>query len=194
MEVLQAQTCSAVVSEKSAIVASEIEFIRRDVLRWAPAKRSFRTCTDPKIELTSYLAGNVALHDEDIPQLAIVRLAPPVQGAIGEAESTIRQAIAIDPSDGEEGPNDRMRAYAVFAQILQKQDKISDAQLYSNAVAAIRLSEHGDQLHKAGLYDRAFKTYREALDNAEQVIREWIATARELGRPIPEPKGRLLFA
>ena len=38
------------------------------------------------------------------------------------------------------------------------------------------------------------RTYREALDNAEQVIREWIATARELGRPIPEPKGRLLFA
>jgi len=28
----------------------------------------------------------------------------------------------------------------------------------------------------------------------ETVIQEWIDTARELGRPIPEPKGRLLFA
>lgn len=37
-------------------------------------------------------------------------------------------------------------------------------------------------------------TYREALANAEQVIREWIETARELGRPIPEPKGRLVYA
>jgi predicted RNase H-like HicB family nuclease len=37
-------------------------------------------------------------------------------------------------------------------------------------------------------------TYREALDNAEIVIREWIETARELGRPIPEPRGRLKFA
>ena len=37
-------------------------------------------------------------------------------------------------------------------------------------------------------------TYKEAVSNAEVVIREWIETARELGRPIPEPKGRLLYA
>ncbi len=37
-------------------------------------------------------------------------------------------------------------------------------------------------------------TYQEALANVETVIREWIATAKELGRPIPEPKGRLAFA
>ncbi len=38
------------------------------------------------------------------------------------------------------------------------------------------------------------KTYREALSNVEVVIREWIETAKELGRPIPAPKGRLVFA
>jgi len=38
-------------------------------------------------------------------------------------------------------------------------------------------------------------TYQEALSNAEVVIQEWIETAKELGRPIPEPKGRrLVFA
>ena len=37
-------------------------------------------------------------------------------------------------------------------------------------------------------------TYQEALANVETVIREWIETAKELGRPIPEPKGRLAFA
>lgn len=37
-------------------------------------------------------------------------------------------------------------------------------------------------------------TYKEALANAEVVIQEWIETAKELGRLIPEPKGRLLFA
>jgi predicted RNase H-like HicB family nuclease len=37
-------------------------------------------------------------------------------------------------------------------------------------------------------------TYQEAVDNAQQVIREWIETARELGRPIPQPRGRLMFA
>lgn len=37
-------------------------------------------------------------------------------------------------------------------------------------------------------------TYGEALKNAEVIIQEWIETARELGRPIPVPRGRLMYA
>jgi predicted RNase H-like HicB family nuclease len=37
-------------------------------------------------------------------------------------------------------------------------------------------------------------TRQEALANVEAVINEWIATASEMGRTIPEPRGRLLFA
>lgn len=37
-------------------------------------------------------------------------------------------------------------------------------------------------------------TYQEALSNAEVVIKEWLETAKELGRHVPEPKGRLIFA
>ncbi len=37
-------------------------------------------------------------------------------------------------------------------------------------------------------------SYREALANAELAIREWIETAHELGRPVPEPKGRPAYA
>jgi predicted RNase H-like HicB family nuclease len=37
-------------------------------------------------------------------------------------------------------------------------------------------------------------TYQMALANAEQIIEEWIETAKELGRAIPEPKGRLIYA
>jgi predicted RNase H-like HicB family nuclease len=33
-----------------------------------------------------------------------------------------------------------------------------------------------------------------ALKNVDVVIREWIETAKSLGRPIPEPRGRLAFA
>jgi predicted RNase H-like HicB family nuclease len=37
-------------------------------------------------------------------------------------------------------------------------------------------------------------TYQQALVNVQGIIEEWIETARELGRPIPEPRGRLMFA
>ena len=37
-------------------------------------------------------------------------------------------------------------------------------------------------------------TYKEALANAEVIVEEWLETARELGRAIPEPKGRLAYA
>lgn len=37
-------------------------------------------------------------------------------------------------------------------------------------------------------------THQEALANVEIIIREWLERAKELGRPIPEPKGRLAFA
>jgi hypothetical protein len=36
-------------------------------------------------------------------------------------------------------------------------------------------------------------TYEEAVVNV-RVIEDWIATARELGRDIPEPRGRLSYA
>ena len=38
------------------------------------------------------------------------------------------------------------------------------------------------------------ETYQAAVQNAEIVIQEWIETAQLLGRTVPEPKGRLLFA
>lgn len=38
------------------------------------------------------------------------------------------------------------------------------------------------------------KTYHEALCNAEIIISEWLETAKELGRQIPQPRGRLKYA
>ncbi len=37
-------------------------------------------------------------------------------------------------------------------------------------------------------------TYRDALENAQCIIREWIETASDLGREIPRPRGRLAYA
>lgn len=38
------------------------------------------------------------------------------------------------------------------------------------------------------------KTRAEALANAERVIDEWLEIAKEDGRPIPTPKGKLIYA
>ena len=37
-------------------------------------------------------------------------------------------------------------------------------------------------------------TYQDALTNVEVIVEEWIETAKEFNRPIPAPKGRLVFA
>ncbi len=37
-------------------------------------------------------------------------------------------------------------------------------------------------------------TYEEALRNVEVIIDEWIETAKSMGREIPAPKGRLVYA
>ncbi len=38
------------------------------------------------------------------------------------------------------------------------------------------------------------KTYDEVMKNVQVIMNEWIETARETGREIPEPKGKLMYA
>ncbi len=37
-------------------------------------------------------------------------------------------------------------------------------------------------------------TYEEVIQNIKLIAEEWIETARELGREIPEPEGKFYFA
>jgi predicted RNase H-like HicB family nuclease len=37
-------------------------------------------------------------------------------------------------------------------------------------------------------------SYEEAVENVQSVIADWLETARSLGRPIPEPRGKLAYA
>ncbi|MEH2274813.1 MAG: type II toxin-antitoxin system HicB family antitoxin [Nostoc sp.] len=37
------------------------------------------------------------------------------------------------------------------------------------------------------------ETYQEALHNVEVVVQEWIETAKDLGRLVPEPRRRLIY-
>jgi tetratricopeptide (TPR) repeat protein len=84
-------------------------------------------------------------------------------GKLEEAEKCARKAISIDPSDGEEGPGRRMMAYAVLADIREKQGDAKEAETFRNAVTAIRHSEDADGFYDAGLISRAVRMYEEAL-------------------------------
>jgi len=87
------------------------------------------------------------------------------EGQLAEAEQNIRQAISIDPSDGEEGRGDRMRAYAELAEILGARGDQKNADFYREVVKAIRMSEEADQYYQAGLLKRAIKIYEQSLDH-----------------------------
>ncbi|MET0262692.1 MAG: hypothetical protein ABW223_07325 [Rariglobus sp.] len=84
-------------------------------------------------------------------------------GDIDGAETAVRKAISIDPSDGEQPKGDRMRAYAVLREVLLKKGDGTQSRFLENVVASIRLSEEADVLVRAGLIDQAIKGYQEAL-------------------------------
>lgn len=84
-------------------------------------------------------------------------------GRLDEAEAAVRQAIEIDPSDGDEGPDDRMRAYGVLADILEARKDTKGAAFFREVLAAIRLAERADRFYQVGLVGESLRLYEEAL-------------------------------
>lgn len=84
-------------------------------------------------------------------------------GKYDEALVVAKAAVAIDPSDGEQGKGDRLRAYAVLADILEKKGDAATAGVYRGAVSAIRIGENADDLYAAGLLHRALTEWERAL-------------------------------
>jgi len=86
------------------------------------------------------------------------------QGKVDEAEKTCKQAISVDPSDGETGKGDRMRVYSVMGDVCEAQKDDKQAAFFRNVIKAIRLSEDADDFYDAGLLTRAITMYGQALD------------------------------
>jgi tetratricopeptide (TPR) repeat protein len=83
-------------------------------------------------------------------------------GRLDEAEKVVRQALKVDPTDGEQEPGQRVGAYAVLAGILEAKKKTDDAKFFRNVVQAVRIAEEGDELFEAGLIARSLKKYEQA--------------------------------
>jgi len=84
-------------------------------------------------------------------------------GKLDDAELAAKQAITIDPSDGEEGHGDRMRVYAVLGEIVKAKGDAKNAVFFRSVIDAIRLSEEADNLRLAGLTQQAIQLYDSAL-------------------------------
>ncbi len=86
------------------------------------------------------------------------------QGQLAAAGQTIREAISIDPSDGEQGKNTRMYAYKILAEVLRQEGDDDSAKVFDGAIAAIRKSERADDFQNAGLHSIARKMYKDSLE------------------------------
>jgi tetratricopeptide (TPR) repeat protein len=84
-------------------------------------------------------------------------------GEPDRAVPLLEAAIAIDPSDGEQGRGDRMRVYALLAQASAMLGDTAKAAFLEGVVKAIRLSETADRWFDLGAYARAIRLYRESL-------------------------------
>ena len=84
-------------------------------------------------------------------------------GELEQAKDLALRSITIDPSDGEQGPGDRMRAYEILAEIVQNTDPQA-AEIYRNAVRSIRLSESADRYTDVGMHTAAISMYQSAAE------------------------------
>ena len=83
------------------------------------------------------------------------------------AENTIGQAIALDPSDGDHGKDDRMFCYEVLARIHEDAGRPEKAEFFRSVVDSIRQGETADDFLYAGLVREATDRYAKALGKFE---------------------------
>ncbi len=83
-------------------------------------------------------------------------------GKLDEAEKIVRDALKIDPTDGEEKAGDRVLAYGVLADILLAKGKKDDAAFFRNVVQSVRMAEEGDKFTESGLLARSLPLYEKA--------------------------------
>lgn len=84
-------------------------------------------------------------------------------GKLWEAEVAAREAISIDPTDGEQKYGRRLFGYSVLADILEARGAVEEEKRLRSAVEAVKVSEQGDEYEEAGLTRQAVEFYRKSL-------------------------------
>ncbi|HNW93635.1 MAG TPA: hypothetical protein PKM88_12065, partial [bacterium] len=85
------------------------------------------------------------------------------RGELAAAEAAVREAIAIDPTDGDQQPGNRVRAYEVLRDVLRLRGD-STATVYASLVDGVRTAEQADRYAAAMLLKRAQPLYQKKLN------------------------------
>ncbi len=85
------------------------------------------------------------------------------EGDLVLAQKTIDEAIALDPSDGDNGKDSRMFCYEILARIHQDSGREDKAVFFRSVVDSIRQGEAADDFLHAGLIREATERYEKAL-------------------------------
>ncbi len=83
-------------------------------------------------------------------------------GQWAEAEQAVRQALAVDPTDGEQPAGQRVLGYSVLGDLLKDQQRTNEAAFFDRVVQSVRIAEEGDALAEAGLLRQSLAKYEEA--------------------------------
>ncbi|NQU41581.1 MAG: hypothetical protein HQ523_16670 [Lentisphaerae bacterium] len=83
-------------------------------------------------------------------------------GKLDEAEAVIRQALKVDPTDGETEAGQRVIAYGILGDILEAKGQDDDAAFFRSVVRSVRTAERGDSFNEVGLTSRSLELYEEA--------------------------------
>ncbi len=85
------------------------------------------------------------------------------QGKLALAYKTVNRAIALDPSDGEQGKETRMEVYHVLSKIYKDQGNLEKSKFFNEVMLAIREGEKADDFLYLGMRKEAIRRYQEAL-------------------------------
>lgn len=83
-------------------------------------------------------------------------------GKLDEAEAVAREALKVDPTDGEQPAGDRVRGYGVLSDILKAKSNLKESEFFAKVVQSVRIAEHGDALTHSMLIKRSLALYEEA--------------------------------
>ncbi|MCF6311488.1 MAG: tetratricopeptide repeat protein [Verrucomicrobiales bacterium] len=89
------------------------------------------------------------------------------QGKVPQARQWVEKAIALDPSDGDQGKESRMEAYKVLAAVYAAEGNEEKAKFYTDVTKAIREGELADDYLYVGLRNEAIRRYQKALGRFE---------------------------